>query len=715
AVTQSGSAVLTLAGNNTYGGLTTINSGGLTFTGDTSGMTGNIVNNAALTFDQAANSAFQGGISGAGTLTKNGAGTLTLQGINSYSGNTVVAAGALRAGVAGAFSSSSSVIMDNTSGAVLDLNGFNQTIVSLSGGGGTGGNISLGSATLTTGNSGNTVYGGVISGGGGVTKVGSGILSLTGANTFTGIMQVLSGELNLNGSVGGNMSIASGTLLTGDGTVGGSLVISSGGTISPGNSIGTFHVLGNFTNNGGNYLVEINGAGASDMIDVGGTATLNGGSVIVTSVDGTYSLTDVYTILTASSVTGTYSSVVVNGLPIPPALLKPSLTYDAQHVYFTLQGTTPKINFMASTCNELAVALQIESILANPTNEQAVLIHELVGLPALEVQAALDSLTGQQHTDDLLSTSIINRQFIRRLYDPVRPVITAEPCRTGLGSASGDNEFDCWLEAGAGHTHLNGDGNAHGFNLNSYEVTCGMQDTFCSDWTVGLAGGYEYDQFIYEHKGKGSSKTVFAGMYGLYRPSRYYALLDVAYGGSSNVVDRPIDVGSVHYRVRSNPKISQLTCYGEVGVDFNFGRFLMQPFAGVEIGSYWRKRVVERPVAPSTGGWELVVNERDRTNVYSRLGLHLTANELPYRFAVSLDIAWVKRLTCGDNALTMRFVEFGTDFNINGVPLNGNSADAAITISTQPIDQLRFYIEASGEVWNEASTYNGLGGFEFIF
>ncbi|MEI8125915.1 MAG: hypothetical protein WCG42_09175 [Parachlamydiaceae bacterium] len=63
----------------------------------------------------------------------------------------------------------------------------------------------------------------------------------------------------------------------------------------------------------------------------------------------------------------------------------------------------------------------------------------------------------------------------------------------------------------------------------------------------------------------------------------------------------------------------------------------------------------------------------------------------------------------------MRFVEFGSNFNINGVPLNGNSADGAITISTQLLEQLRVYLEASGEIWNKAATYNGLGGFEFVF
>ena len=64
-VTQNGSANLTLAGANTYGGLTTINSGTLTLTGDTSGLTGNITWTVTyLVFAQTATSVFNGTISG---------------------------------------------------------------------------------------------------------------------------------------------------------------------------------------------------------------------------------------------------------------------------------------------------------------------------------------------------------------------------------------------------------------------------------------------------------------------------------------------------------------------------------------------------------------------------------------------------------------------------------------------------------------------------
>ena len=43
----------------------------------------------------------------------------------------------------------SEVVMANTSGAILDVNGMTDTIGSLSGGGSSGGNITLGSGSLT--------------------------------------------------------------------------------------------------------------------------------------------------------------------------------------------------------------------------------------------------------------------------------------------------------------------------------------------------------------------------------------------------------------------------------------------------------------------------------------------------------------------------------------------------------------------------------------
>jgi autotransporter-associated beta strand protein len=92
-LTKEGAGVLTLAGANTYAGGTDVNSG--TLAGDAASLQGDILNQAAVLFDQGTDGTYAGTMSGDGSLTKEGAGVLTLTGANTYSGGTTVSAGTL--------------------------------------------------------------------------------------------------------------------------------------------------------------------------------------------------------------------------------------------------------------------------------------------------------------------------------------------------------------------------------------------------------------------------------------------------------------------------------------------------------------------------------------------------------------------------------------------------------------------------------------------
>jgi YVTN family beta-propeller protein/autotransporter-associated beta strand protein len=151
------------------------------------------------------NATLSGAISGPGDLTKIGAGTLTLSGSSSYSGATAVNAGTLQAGATNAFSSSSAFTV--ASGATLNLASFNQIIGSLAG----AGSVTLGSATLTTGNDNtSTTFSGTISGTGGLIKIGSGTLVLSGVNTYSGGTTLAAGTLSL----ANNQALGTGALTT---------------------------------------------------------------------------------------------------------------------------------------------------------------------------------------------------------------------------------------------------------------------------------------------------------------------------------------------------------------------------------------------------------------------------------------------------------------------------------------------------------------------
>jgi autotransporter-associated beta strand protein len=154
------------------------------------------------------NNVFGGAITGTGGgITKVGNGDLTLTGagLNTYTGTTTISEGTLQAGGGtNALSPNSAIVLADTAGATLTLiPPSDHTIASLAGGGTTGGNVVIGNnSTLTVGNSNNTTFAGSISGpGGAITKVGSGALTLSGTNTYSGAINVVSGRLVVNGSI----------------------------------------------------------------------------------------------------------------------------------------------------------------------------------------------------------------------------------------------------------------------------------------------------------------------------------------------------------------------------------------------------------------------------------------------------------------------------------------------------------------------------------
>jgi fibronectin-binding autotransporter adhesin len=270
---------------------------------------------------------FTGVISGAGNIIKDDTSNQTLSGVNTYTGTTSVNAGTLTVGN----NSALGTIAGNTSvaaGATLDLNGFNIGLEPLSlAGAGVGGNGALqnnnagaaaagGPVTLTAdttigANTGNITLSGAIGGAFALTKIGGQTLTLSGANTYTGVTTVNVGILQLQGgaaivdtgsvvlnapgslallnnetigrlSGNGNVNLNANTLTTGDAnnTAHNGIISGAGGLTKQGT--GTFTVNGANTYGGTtNINVGILVAGnAAALGAVGtGTAVANGASL----------------------------------------------------------------------------------------------------------------------------------------------------------------------------------------------------------------------------------------------------------------------------------------------------------------------------------------------------------------------------------------------------------------------------------------------------
>ncbi|EIZ85882.1 outer membrane autotransporter barrel domain protein [Methylobacterium sp. GXF4] len=198
---------LTLAGSGAGG------AGALTGTG-AAGVSGAITLAGDAALGGSGTLTLSGGIGDGGNgygLTKLGTGTAILTGTSTYTGATTLQDGTLRAGAAGAFAPVSAVTV--ASGATLDLAGFNQGIGSLAG----TGRVSLGAGTLTAGaDNSSTAFSGTITGSGGLAKAGTGTLTLSGVNTYTGPSTIAGGTLALTGA--GSVAASSGVALAGGAT-----------------------------------------------------------------------------------------------------------------------------------------------------------------------------------------------------------------------------------------------------------------------------------------------------------------------------------------------------------------------------------------------------------------------------------------------------------------------------------------------------------------
>ncbi len=148
-------------------------------------------------------------------------------------------------------------------------------------------NIALGAASLTVNMTADGVYNGVISGTGGLIKTGANTLTLTGANTFSGLTDVQAGRLNINGTHAGNVAVTgAGAALGGTGTINGTVSVAAAGFLSPGNSPGILNVGDTTLTAGSTFEVEITGntpgVGGYDQLNVTGFVVIDTGAPGVT-------------------------------------------------------------------------------------------------------------------------------------------------------------------------------------------------------------------------------------------------------------------------------------------------------------------------------------------------------------------------------------------------------------------------------------------------
>lgn len=665
-IVKEGSGNFTITGPNTYTGTTVIADGTLTSVDGSLPTCSCVVDDSHLVFDQTAGMSItqNNRITGTGDVRVTGPGTLTLLGHNSYTGGTTVDFGSTLIGNSNSLQGN---IVDN--GAVV----FNQTFC----------------GTFT----------GTFTGAGTITKTGCGTLTMcTTSPAFAGNTFVNQGILDIFGSLGGNLTALSGGTIGGNFNLGGNLVINGGATVT-----GHINVGGNFTQNAGStYLVDVDFLGNSSFIHAAGTATLNGGTVQV-AANCCFNIDQKYLILEADKgIIGKYdTSVAPFNTPVP---YKAILFYTPTEVLLEIVPAFLDCIDGRCTFNQRAIAGQFDAINDLPfiPTDIADVLNSLLAIPACEICGVLDQLTGEQYTSNFITAELNSRQFIRRLYDPIRNIVTNEPffdpcdpCFTMHTECA-----DIWYEVSGGQICNSRRRDLHGFTTSGVQFTLGIQRTSTCGLTTGLAGSIAYDYTRFHHRGSANTYTGFGGLYTLYTGETGYWLGDLAFGYSSQKMDRTIQFSTFDLTAHGRPNLSTLTFYTEAGTDYVMGNLLIQPFVGIEADYLRRSRFHEG----NADTFNLHFKEITRGSWFSRFGLHLTNHACG--LDLSADLAWQCCLNHREWKNEEFFKDFGSTFNIFGPNIPRSSFDGALTATKELTEHLNVYAEVAGQVWSHLSTYS---------
>ncbi|MCA9020053.1 MAG: cadherin domain-containing protein, partial [Planctomycetaceae bacterium] len=219
-------------------------------------------------------------------LIKNGAGTVVLEALNTYTGQTIINDGTLQLAQSYAIPNTSSVNLTSIT-SVLDLDGFELSITSLTGVGSVLLGDATGTLTVNTPMVTSPTFAGEISGDGSLIKTGDGEFILSGTNSYTGSTSVQNGTLKIEGSLTtSEVTVAANAVLGGSGTINADVTVQSDGSFTPGSSPGVISTNYLTLEPGASLDVEINGdtAGSEyDQVQVAGEVNLTGAKLNISS------------------------------------------------------------------------------------------------------------------------------------------------------------------------------------------------------------------------------------------------------------------------------------------------------------------------------------------------------------------------------------------------------------------------------------------------
>jgi autotransporter-associated beta strand protein len=689
-----------------------------------------------------ANAGPAGGLTGGVNATIFNDGNLDFFGNSLTGGATIVTrAGGVTAFATGGNPAGAGSRFNTQAGGTVDISQV--TSVFVTGAIEGGGNYNIGSKRLVTSSALDTTVSGVISGiGGELLKFGTGTLTLSGVNTYTGPTGVGEGTLRIEagGAIAplSNTTVQSGAALivnglasdvnlggtlSGTGTVG-SARINDGATFAPGSGVAGTHmtVTGSLAfDSGAIYLVQINPAGASSA-NVGNFGTL-AGTVNAQFASGSY-VARTYTILSATNgLQGTtFNSLTTNNLP---GGFTAHLSYLNDHaVILNLEAVLGLAPSVRLNRNQQSAATAINKFF----NNGGVLPPSFVtvfGLTGAAAGNALTQLSGETAAGSQQTTFNAMTQFMGVMTDPfmagrgdgaiagAAATSFADENNTGKGvrdaygmfakaplAQNYDPRWSVWA-AGFGGSQTTDGSISAGSNTTTSSVfgTAVGADYRFSPYTIAgfaLAGGGT--NFSVANGGSGRSDLFQAGAFLRHSVGAAYLSAALAYGWQDITTDRTVTAAGID---RLHAAFNANAFSGRLESGYRFAApwigMGLTPYAAAQFTTFDLPAYAESAAAGSNA-FALAYGSKSVTDTRSELGLRTDKSFAMQNAILTLRgrAAWAHDFN-PDRTIAATFRTLpGASFVVNGA---AQAHDSALTTASAEMKWLNG--------WSAAATFEG--------
>ncbi|NHN88076.1 autotransporter domain-containing protein [Acetobacter sp. LMG 1627] len=466
---------------------------------------------------------------------------------------------------------------------------------------------------------------------------------------------------------------------------------------------------------------------SSSLIDVTGTASINGATLAVVPAAQNAALTlgQHSTILTATDgVTGTFGTAEIGATTSENAFpfLAPSVSYAADSVSLDITRSAIQFTEAARTRNEYALASALDGM-----SPYAALISPVTQLNFANARTAFNALSGELHAS--LRTALIQDSYDLR--NAVTDRLRAADCAPGAGANGmktasyqhGERMKDdgqchagqaaLWMQAYGEWSHNGGTAGTRGMSNSTGGFILGGDTPIADHWHLGGLFAYGHSGFSAGSAGNGHSNNASLGAYA----GRNWGALGLRLGATYtwNILSttRHIAFSGFTDRTSSNYLGGTAQTFADLGYRFNVLKTLsVEPFGNVAYVNQQTNSFAETGGAASLAGRGMNTGVTFAT-FGTRLATRMRIGET--RIEPNITLAYRHAFGMMTPTVWQNILSGSSAFETAGIPLLQDAAVVNAGVRVSISDTTGFNVGYSGQYGARFSDSGLRGSFSLQF